>query len=108
MKTMLAFLILPLAITTAAYAQVLPASAADAVCHQKALRAAHFLSESSRPFLINYQAGRQAEISTMITYYYSYKASKMLETLYTVVAYAYPDDGSCMIGSVTNNTAGND
>ena len=106
MKTALATLALTLIFQTAARADVLAPAEADAICHAKALRAAHFLAESNRPLIATFVTGKIAEISTPITYQFRYRG--VSEAQYTVVAYAYPDDRSCTIGSVTNNIAGND
>jgi hypothetical protein len=47
-----------------------------------------------------------AEISTPIVYKYRYRGID--DPIVTVEAYAYPDNGSCVIGSITNHIAGND
>jgi hypothetical protein len=90
-----------------ARADVLSPAEANAICHQKALRAAHFIAESNRKFFVTYKAATVAEISTAITYNFRYDRAST-QAIYTVVAYAYPDDRSCTIGSITNNIAGND
>lgn len=88
------------------WAEALPPVQADAICHVKALRAAHFVMEFDKKFLISYKTGRVAEISTPIVYKYRYRGID--DPIVTVEAYAYPDNGSCVIGSITNHIAGND
>jgi hypothetical protein len=106
MKNILSFLVLNLALMGTAQADALSPSEADSICRAKALKAAHFLAESNRKFILNFRASDVAEISTPITYELRY--SRATEALYTVVAFAYPDNRTCLIGSVTNNIAGND
>ena len=108
MKTIIALLSLNLVFAFSAQADVLPPAEADAICHAKALNAAHFLAETNKKFIVTYVAATEAEISTMITYQYRFEGSTVPDAVYTVVAYAYPDDKSCTIGSVTNDVAGND
>lgn len=88
------------------YASVLPPKQADAICHKKALRAAHFISETSGDFFVSYHASDVAEISTPITYEFHYNGID--EPIVTVYAYAYPNDRTCTLGTIRNNLAGND
>ncbi|MGZ3693509.1 MAG: hypothetical protein ACXWQO_04915 [Bdellovibrionota bacterium] len=106
MKNIFAVVVLNLLALSAANANVLPPSEADAICHKKAVRSARFLAETRRNFLVSYKAADVAEISTQITY--EFHNPGLDEALFTVVAYAYPDTKSCLIGSITNNIAGND
>jgi hypothetical protein len=106
-NTFAAFVCLPyLFAAMNASAAVLTTEQADAICHRDAVAAAHFITKSERPFLVSAKAAQEAEISTPITYEFRYE--KGAEALVTVVAYAYPDDKSCTLGTITNNIAGND
>ena len=110
MSKLLVFAVLSSLIGLNSYADVLPPKEATKICRAKALKSAHFISESSQPFIVSYIASSVAEISTPITFEFTTRASKSAgidDALFTVQAYAYPD-GSCLIGSVTNNIAGND
>jgi hypothetical protein len=110
MFKMLVYPILMSVVTISAQADVLPPKAADKICRDKALKAAHFIAESSKRFIVSYVASNVAEISTPITYDFTYQSAKnagIEDSLFTVHAYAYPD-GSCLVGSITNNVAGND
>lgn len=96
--------------TLTAQADVLPPKTANKICRAKALKAAHFIADSSTPFLVTYKASEVAEISTPITFSFTTRAAVQAgidESLYTVHAYAYPD-GTCLIGAILNDIAGND
>jgi hypothetical protein len=93
-------------VAAGAHAAPLAPKAADVICRKKALAAAHFIAEANKPFVGTYKASKVAEISTPIRYEFTYPG--ISEVLFTVDAYAYPDDKSCTIGSVVNNIAGND
>ena len=95
-------------VSHAVVASPLPAKDADMICRKKALLAAHFISESDRPFVVKYKAAKVAEISTPIAYTFTYAGVEIDEPLFTVHAYAYPGDKSCTIGKIINNLAGND
>ena len=91
----------------AAQADMMSLKDADQICRKKALAGAHYLAETQRPMVVSVKLGSPyAEISTVLKY--DYKFSNSADELYTVIAYAYPDDHSCTIGSITDNVAGND
>ena len=98
--------ILGMNLATVARADVLPPAKANEICRAKALKAAHFIMETPKKFVVTYKASDIAEISTPITYEFYYKGIN--DSIVTVHAYAYPDDQSCLIGVISNNIAGND
>ena len=99
-------LTLSLLFPIAGKADVLPSREADAICRAEAVRAVRFMGGHLRQLAVTFKSADVAEISTAIVYEFYHRESKNLH--YTVVAYAYPDDRSCFLGSVTNNIAGND
>lgn len=100
------FTLLALFAVGLAHAEVLTPKEANAICRAKALRAAHFIMESDKPFYVSYQASKVAEISTGIVYEFKYAGIE--DAVVTVQAFAYPDNQYCLIGQITNNLAGND
>jgi hypothetical protein len=105
-KTLTLLSTLMLTLGLSAQAAPLAPKQANAICRAKALRAAHFIAESNRKFLVSYKASDVYEISTPITY--EFRVAGLDDAIVTVTAFAYPDDRSCTIGSIVNNIAGND
>jgi len=106
MKKLSLIFTLMLSLNASAQAGALTPEEANAICRVKAKRAARFISESNRKLLVSYQVSDVYEISTPITY--EFRLPGLEEAIYTVHAYAYPSDRTCIIGSILNNIAGND
>lgn len=103
-KLLLTALLLPFSLS--AQAELLTPKEADAICRAKAVRAARFISGSKVKYQVSYKAADVYEISTPITY--DFHVPGIEDSIITVHAYAYPEDRSCLLGSIVNNVAGND